>query len=75
MAYYATTGKHPFDGDDALIEKQIREATPSSPIELGGNVLRNITAIILACLEKNPERRPTMEFIARCYADSADLIV
>jgi serine/threonine protein kinase len=75
MAYYAVTGRHPFDGEGASIEKQIREATPPSPIELGGNVLRNITAIILACLEKSPDRRPTMEFVARCYADSASLIV
>jgi hypothetical protein len=29
--------------------------------------------IILACLEKNPDRRPTMEQVARVYADSASL--
>lgn len=73
MAYYAYTGKHPFDGDLALIEQQIRELTPPTPTELGFNILRNTLATTMACLEKNPERRPSMEHIAQCYADSACL--
>ena len=73
MAYYACTGRHPFDGDTAQIEKQIRETTPPSPIQLGGNVLRNTIAIIMSCLEKKPERRPSMEHVARCYAETASL--
>jgi hypothetical protein len=36
-------------------------------------VLRNTVVIIMACLEKNPDRRPTMEQVARVYADSASL--
>lgn len=74
MAYYAHTGKHPFDGDVAQIQQQIREVTPPSPIELGVNVLRNLVAIIMSCLEKQPNRRPSMEHVARCYADSASLL-
>jgi serine/threonine protein kinase len=74
MAYYAYTGKHPFDGDVAHIEKQIRELTPPSPIELGVNVLRNTVVTTMACLEKKPERRPSMEYIAKCYADAAYLL-
>jgi serine/threonine protein kinase len=73
MAYYAYTGKHPFDGDVAHIEKQIRETTPPTPIQLGINVLRNIMVTMMSCLEKKPERRPSMEYVARCYADSASL--
>jgi serine/threonine protein kinase len=73
LAYYACTGKHPFDGDTAEIEKQIREMTPPSPIELGADVLRNILVVIMACLEKKPERRPNMEHVAKCYAESASL--
>jgi len=73
MAYYAYTGKHPFEGDVALIEQQIREMTPPSPIDLGINGLRNTMATTMACLEKNPARRPTMEHVAQCYADSASL--
>jgi serine/threonine protein kinase len=73
MAYYAYTGRHPFEGTLAEIEQQIREITPPSPIELGANVLRNTLAIMMSCLEKKPERRPTMEYVAKCYADTASL--
>lgn len=73
MAYYACTGRYPFDGEAAQIEKQIREVTPMSPIQLGFAVLRNISVIIMSCLEKKPEQRPVMEYAARCYADAAGL--
>ena len=53
MAYYACTGRHPFDGEAALIEKQIREVTPPTPIQLGFDVLRNTSAAIMSCLEKS----------------------
>jgi serine/threonine protein kinase len=75
MAYFAYTGKHPFEGSVAEIEQQIRDATPKSPIELGSNVLRNTLAIVMSCLEKKPERRPSMEYVAKCYADAACLYV
>ena len=74
MAYYSCTGKHPFDGDTAQIQKQIQKVTPPSPIQLGFAVLRNVSAIIMSCLEKKPEQRPTMEFVAQCYADAASLL-
>ena len=73
MAYYVYTGKHPFEGEVAQIEKQIREMTPPSPIELGSNVLRNTSVTLMSCLAKNPDRRPTMETVAQCYADTAGL--
>jgi serine/threonine protein kinase len=73
MAYCACTGRHPFDGEAALIEQQIREETPSSPIQLGFDVLRNTSVIIMSCLEKKPDQRPSMERVARCYADAASL--
>jgi serine/threonine-protein kinase len=74
MAYYACTGKHPFEGEQAQIEKQILELTPPSPIQAGFNVLRNVSAIIMSCLEKKNEQRPSMEFVAQCYADAASLL-
>ena len=72
-AYRACTGKYPFDGAMAQIERAIREATPPSPLKPGHNLIRNTTVIIMACLEKNPDRRPSMEQVAQVYADSASL--
>jgi eukaryotic-like serine/threonine-protein kinase len=74
MAYYAYTGSHPFDGDLAAIEQQIRHETPPSPMKLGVEVLRNTWAIVVSCLEKNPASRPSMEQIARYYVESACLV-
>ncbi|MDD5141116.1 MAG: protein kinase [Verrucomicrobiales bacterium] len=73
MAYYAYTGRHPFEGELAEIEQQIREATPPSPIELGVNVLRNTLATMMSCLAKKPAQRPSMEHVAKSYADAASL--
>ena len=73
-AYYACTGKHPFDGTLAQIERAIQEGNPAPPLEPGHNLLRNTAEIIMACLEKNPDKRPTMETVARVYAESAALV-
>jgi len=74
MAYYAYTGKHPFDGTKAQIEKAIQKETPPTPLKLGHNVLRNTVAVVMACLEKNPKRRPAMDQVAKVYAESASLV-
>ena len=73
-AYFASTGKYPFDGELAEIERGIRETPTPSPLKLGHNLLRNTAAVIMDCLEKNPDRRPTMEHVAKVYADSAALL-
>ncbi|HTB83970.1 MAG TPA: protein kinase [Candidatus Sulfotelmatobacter sp.] len=73
LAYYASTGKHPFDGDAAQIQKQIQETAPAPPLELAPNVPRNTAAILMNCLEKKPDRRPTMEQVAKYYAETAAL--
>lgn len=73
MAYYAYTGLHPFDGEPAQIEQQIRETTPPTPIQSGFDVPRNISVTLMACLEKKPEQRPSMEQVARSYAEAASL--
>lgn len=73
-AYYACTGKHPFDGTLVQIERAIQEGKPAPPLKPGHNLLRNTAAIIMACLEKNPGQRPTMERVAQVYAKSASLV-
>jgi serine/threonine protein kinase len=73
-AYYTYTGKHPFEGTLAEIERAIHEGKPAPPLEPGHNLLRNTAEIIMACLEKNPDQRPTMERVAQVYAQSAALV-
>ena len=73
-AYYAVTGKHPFDGTLVQIERAIQEAKPPPPLKPGHNLLRHTADIIMACLEKNPDQRPTMERVAEVYAKSASLV-
>ncbi|HXF09142.1 MAG TPA: protein kinase [Desulfuromonadaceae bacterium] len=74
LAYYVSTGKFPFDGTPAQIEQAIREITPPSPLKSQHRVLRNTAAVIMACLEKDPKRRPSMEQVAKVYDDSAPLL-
>jgi len=73
LAYFACLGKYPFAGDPTQIEKAIREATPPSPLQAEAHVHRSIALIIMACLEKDAARRPSMERVARVFADSASL--
>ena len=73
-AYYAYTGKHPFDGTLAQIERAMREETAASPLKPGHNLLRTTAAVIMACLEKDPEKRPTMERVAQVYTRSGELV-
>jgi len=73
LAYYACLGKHPFDGDNGQIEQAVRQATPPSPLKSEIHVHRPIAVIIMACLEKEPASRPSMERVAKVFADSASL--
>jgi serine/threonine protein kinase len=73
-AYHAYMGKYPFAGTMAQIGRAIQESPAPSPLKPGHNLLRNTAAIIMDCLEKNPDRRPSMEQVARVYADSASLL-
>ena len=72
LTYYVWTGKHPFDGDAAEIERQIRE-TPPPPLDSEATIPRNLVATMMQCLEKQPGRRPTMERVARYYAETSCL--
>lgn len=73
ISFFACTGKYPFDGTIANIERAIREVPTPSPLKFAPDLLRNTAAIIMDCLEKNPERRPSMDQVARLFANSASL--
>ena len=58
VMYEASTGKLPFDGDDAVSValKQVNEE-PVPPSEVNPNVDDNLEAIIMKCMAKDPEER------------------
>ena len=58
VMYEASTGKLPFDGDDAVSValKQVNEE-PVPPSEVNPNVDDNLEAIIMKCMAKNPAER------------------
>ncbi len=58
VLYEATTGKLPFDGQDAVsvAVKQVNEV-PAAPSTINPNIDPSLEAIIMKALEKDPERR------------------
>ncbi|HTI97622.1 MAG TPA: protein kinase [Dongiaceae bacterium] len=73
-AYHAYMGEYPFDGSPGEIEQGIRERQQAALLQPGHNLIRNTAAVIMSCLEKSPDRRPTMEQVAEVYAKSASLL-
>src|SRR5579859_680872 len=65
VMYEMLTGRPPFDGDTpvAVAMQHIQDA-PQPPSELNPNIPQGLEALILRCLEKQPEKR---------YRDGAEL--
>ncbi len=60
--YQAATGEPPFLGGTPLeIASQHVSKTATPPRERGADVSKDLEALILACLAKNPDERPTAE--------------
>jgi len=60
--YQAATGEPPFSGVTPLeIASQHVSRAPTPPRERGADVSKNLEALILACLAKNADERPTAE--------------
>ena len=60
--YQAATGLPPFSGGSPLeIASQHVSKTPVPCRERGADVSKDLEALILACLAKNPDERPTAE--------------
>jgi serine/threonine protein kinase len=60
LAYYLLTGRHVFDHDSAeeVYEQQLN-AAPVPPSQITTNLISTeLDAIVLRCLEKNPDDRP-----------------
>ena len=62
--YQAATGEPPFTGQTPLeIASQHVSRTPVPPRERGAEVSGNLEALILGCLAKDPDDRPTVEVL------------
>ena len=51
------TGRRPFEGDGDSVRQAILEQVPTSPRRLNPEISRNLDAICLKCLAKDPGRR------------------
>ena len=60
--YQAATGEPPFAGGTPIeVASQHVSSTPTPPRERGADVSEDLEALILNCLAKNPDDRPTAE--------------
>jgi eukaryotic-like serine/threonine-protein kinase len=59
ILYRTLTGTHPFKGNDALsLSMQVVSAAPQPMRELQAQIPPLVEDVVLACLEKDPHRRP-----------------
>ena len=59
--YQAAVGATPFRGTPIEVASQHVSQTPPEPSVLGADLSSGVEALILDCLRKNPDRRPTAE--------------
>ncbi len=58
-AYYALSGRHPFEGDnDVAIARQHVDQMPPHLSIVNPRISRAVGDVVMQALEKNPERRP-----------------
>jgi serine/threonine-protein kinase len=59
--YQAATGQAPFAGTPIEVASQHVSRPPTTPSVLGANLDREVEALIIECIEKDPDRRPTAQ--------------
>ena len=59
--YQAATGQAPFAGTPIEVASQHVSRPPTTPSVLGANLDREVEALIVECIEKDPDRRPTAQ--------------
>ncbi len=57
ILYELLTGERPFRGDPRMLIMQVIRDEPPSPRTLNGRIPRDLEAVCLKCLEKEPRRR------------------
>src|SRR6516165_3815446 len=70
ILYERLTGRTPFAGDDVLtLLRQVRESEPPRPSSIHPGLDRDLEAVVLKCLDKDPARRYAT---AEALADDLD---
>ncbi len=59
--YQAATGRAPFAGTPIEVASQHVSRLPTTPSVLGANLDREVETLIVECIEKDPDRRPTAQ--------------
>src|SRR5918998_1566818 len=59
--YHAATGQLPFAGSPIEVANQHVSKEPAPPRELNDAIVPSLDALILGCLQKEPESRPTAD--------------
>ncbi|CAN5149984.1 hypothetical protein BH24ACT19_BH24ACT19_01870 [soil metagenome] len=59
--YQAATGQAPFAGTPIEVASQHVSRPPTTPSVLGANLDREVEALIVECIDKDPDRRPTAQ--------------
>ena len=59
--YHAATGRPPFVGSPIEVANQHVSKEPDPPRELNGAISGSLQTLILDCLKKDPEARPTVD--------------
>ena len=63
--YHAATGQTPFTGAPIEVASQHVSREPTPPRQLNDAVSTSLEALILACLKKDPDSRPTADEVRR----------
>ena len=70
--YHAAVGRQPFSGNSIEVANQHIRNAPAPPRERGAKIGEEMEALILACLAKDPSRRPDAARVRdRLLQDSA----
>jgi eukaryotic-like serine/threonine-protein kinase len=69
--YQAATGETPFIGTPIEVASQHINKTPAAPSALGAHLSDMTEALILDCIQKDPDRRPTTEEVHERFLDAA----
>ena len=72
--YQAAVGEAPFGGTPIEVASQHVSREPDAPSDLGVNLSDGVEALILDCIQKDPNRRPTAEEVHERLREESQLV-